>query len=123
MLVMFSSREVLFRDANQRWPDRIDLEQVLSPNGNIVSDPPDHEIYREIEKCIGSESDWSQLAAWSFHQALGNLIRLKHSQGCLHVLTKDVTFEMFDEMMLSNLEHETWASEREIYTALPTRLN
>jgi hypothetical protein len=119
MTLAFAAREEIFNNARQRWPAKIRLLPDLSPMGNVVTTPCENAIYSDIENAIPENDDWAHIAAWSFHQALGEFIHQHWAQQCHEVETRDVTLDMFDRMMTSNLLHESWSAERAVYHALP----
>ena len=116
---MINSKRELFETARNRWPEEM---RILSSELNkkpVGTDPCSIEIYREIENSIAIFDNWNQVAAWAFHQALGKLERYKHRRAEQFLRTKDVSFKSFNTMMMSNLSHDDWKDEREIYLKLP----
>lgn len=116
---MFASKREIFENARKRWP--LDLNLALRPSrhGSVLTEPSSLEIYNDIERGIEKSDEWAQLAAWAFHQAFSSLIKDRYE--CSHpvIIAREVSFESFDEMMRSNLAHESWRDERAIYLSLP----
>jgi len=91
----------------------------VSTPDTVVTEPSSFEVYQDIEKSIETVDEWSQLSAWAFHQALSLLIKEAYRKGEAVVVTGNVPFDLFDKMMMSNLSHELWHREREIYESIP----
>ncbi|PHQ59635.1 MAG: hypothetical protein COC10_13300 [Sphingobium sp.] len=114
------SKYYLFEEAAKKWPRKMIILQSASDSISISTDPSDTEVYKSIEKEVGSD-DWMQIACWSFHQSMSLLIKDCHARGARVVYPGEVTFTSFDTMMKGNLLHEVWRSEREAYSSLPLR--
>jgi hypothetical protein len=105
----------LFESARERWPS----SPVTASNGAA--------IYRAIEEACKptgeytQHDEWTQLANWAFHQAIGALARDAGSGKI--VRREDVTFDVFDEWMRFNLADECWEAERREYEASPSRFH
>lgn len=105
----------LFEEAKNRWPLHI---RALPTNGYppFVTEPCLVNVHRNIEAACSpkgewtEEDNWTALANWSFHQALGAVV--DQSKAEQDVYRDEVTFEMFDKRMRSNLAIEHWADER-----------
>ena len=96
------------------WPDAITLR---SRGGQDAL----NNIYWPIEARLEDDGDeWTQLAAWAFHQALWVLARTKVSAGRAVLRPADVTLEAFDYWMMTNLSDETWAEARHEYNGHST---
>ncbi len=87
------------------------------------AEPPLGDIYDAIELSCSptdkwsSDDEWTNLANWSFHQALWSLAERTKSTKNIH--REEVTFEMFDERMRVNLSDESWSAERVEYADSP----
>lgn len=119
MLITPSSKRDLYEHARARWPSTLRIIRDRSNDAVVVTDPSDYDVYRAIENTIGANDEWSQLSAWAFHQALGIKIREDYNEKKLLVLTRSVTFEMFEKYIKSNLADESWEEERDTYNNLP----
>lgn len=119
MLKMSSSKREIYENARARWPQMFRIIWDVSSATSVITDPSDFEAYRAVEESIGLNDEWSQLSAWAFNQALGNIIDEYFSDGKSLILTKAVPFEVFDKKMKSNLAHDCWQEERLIYERLP----
>ena len=102
-------KQALLDRVKSLWPDAI----TLRPDGG-------HEalnnIYWPIEaKLEESGEEWIQLAAWAFHQALGEVTDAKARSGHSSVRPADVTLAAFDRWMKKNLSDETWSAVRSEY--------
>lgn len=84
-------------------------------------------MYRLIEESCDpsgewTQSDeWTQLANWSFHQALSELA--EHAAAEKVIRREDVTFDMFDYWIRSNLTDECWDEERREYEDSASRFH
>jgi hypothetical protein len=116
----------LFESTRDRWP----LSFRIIPTEGIPSyaaEPEMVEVYRSIEEACAprgewTQSDeWTQLANWAFHQALGALAEDGVSEKT--VRREDVTFDMFDHWTRFNLSHKCWDEERHEYEASPSRFH
>lgn len=81
------------------------------------------DVYRKIEadceptEALTPEDEWTNLANWSFHQALWSIAE-RSEEGRLN--RDQVTFQMFDNCMKRNLSaDDCWISERVEYEASP----
>ena len=74
-------------------------------------------IYWPLEERLNDADDWTQLAAWAFHQALWELAGSRGGVGEATLRPADVSFEAFDRWMKKNLSDETWANVRKDYDA------
>ncbi|MBB4155688.1 hypothetical protein GGQ80_003613 [Sphingomonas jinjuensis] len=63
------------------------------------------------------EHEWTGLANWSFHQALWTIAEQATEER--DVGRDEVTFEMFDDCMRSNLAANCWVAERRKYEDSP----
>lgn len=68
------TRKSLFASAKEKWPPRYRISHRAPRSGAVITDPSISETYRRIEGEIGSDDEWSQLAAWAFCQALSNIV-------------------------------------------------
>lgn len=119
MLIIPSSKRELYENARARWPSTLRILRDRSNDAVVITDPSDFDAYRDIESAIGTNDEWSQLSAWAFHQALGIKVRETYKERKLLVLTRSVSFEMFEKQIKSNLADESWQEERIIYEKLP----
>ncbi|WP_425993749.1 hypothetical protein [Caulobacter sp. DWR1-3-2b1] len=114
-----NSRNELFENVRARWPEELLIlnEQIALPA--ILTEPSDWTVYKSIEKSISSEGEWINLAAWAFHQALNTLLHRSWEARSGVVRSNDVSFQLFDVKMKSNLADSSWAAERAIYSRMP----
>ncbi|MBA3898085.1 MAG: hypothetical protein H0X36_13340 [Sphingomonadaceae bacterium] len=112
------SKREIYDNARVRWPPTFRIIRGRSNANVVITDPSDFDTYRDIEKSIGPNDEWSQLSAWAFYQALGKEIRKSYEEGQLLVLTRNVPFGIFETQMKSNLADESWRDERIIYENL-----
>jgi hypothetical protein len=120
---MVTSRRELFENARKRWPEGVRILQVQPDINNCVhTDPPLYEIVEKIQNSIDSIDNWSQISAWSFHQAADKLGRRKYKRLEQNLRFKDVSFRSFNTMMIRNLSEDKWGDhwkdEREMYLKL-----
>ncbi|MDO9490497.1 MAG: hypothetical protein Q7J32_19170 [Sphingomonadaceae bacterium] len=117
----------LFERARERWPL---VFRVMPVEGVpcFESKPCIAEVYRDIEASSQPEGEgtpadeWKALAHWSFHQALWALAQQVEWERDLH--RDEVTFEMFDEWIRSNLAgDDCWRAERQEYEESPSRFH
>lgn len=116
----------LFEQTRERWPLTI---RVTPTNGLpcFEAQPSLAEVYQDIEaSCEPAgewtrEDEWTKLANWSFHQAFWGLA--ERSSSGRHIGREEVTFDMFDEWMRSNLSDDDWSAERHEYEESPKRLH
>ena len=102
-------KQALLDRVKSLWPDAI----TLRPDGGQDAL---NNIYWPIEEGLEAEAnEWLQLAAWAFHQALGELARCRVDSGCAAVRPADVSLEAFDRWMRKNLADETWSEVRKDY--------
>lgn len=84
-------------------------------------------MYRSIEESCDpvvertQNDEWIQLANWAFHQALWALAKGTVTERIIR--REDVTFDMFDYWMRSNLSDESWEEERREYEDSPPRFH
>jgi len=103
----------LFERVRSSWPDSINLKSdANSSEGDAIWGVVD--CYDSLESKL-ADDDWLAIGAWSFHQALTELARLKLQSGMKTVNPADVSFEAFDANMLENLADDTWSEERTRY--------
>jgi DNA-binding GntR family transcriptional regulator len=114
----------LFESTRGRWP----LSFRITPTRGtppFLDEPDTVAVYRSIEEACEptgeyTQSDeWTQLANWAFHQALGEVAKNVASEKI--VRRDEVTFDLFDKWMRSNLSEECWHEERREYEASPSR--
>ena len=117
----------LFDLARKRWPLSI---HVVPRDGtpNFEAEPGLVAIYEAVEASHQSTGDWTPqdewqgLANWSFHQALWKLAERSASER--DIARDEVTFQMFDEEMRSNLwGDDCWIAERQEYEESPSRFH
>lgn len=102
----------LFESTKERWPD------------GPMTASKEAAVYWAIEEACKppgeyTQSDeWTQLANWAFHQAIGTLANDAAPEET--VRREEVTFDLFDEWMRFNLTHECWEAERREYDASPS---
>lgn len=116
----------LFETTRERWPSYV---HVVPTDGwpTFETTPTLSEIYDAVEAaCVPegdrtAEDEWIGLANWSFHQAFWALAENLGVEG--KVFREEVTFEMFDEQMRSNLSDDCWNSERVEYQESTTRID
>lgn len=105
----------LFESTKERWP-----EVSIGPSNGVA-------IYRAIEEACEptgeytQKDEWTQLANWAFHQAIGTLADDTASGKV--VRKEEVTFDLFDEWMRFNLADDCWEAERREYEASPSRFH
>jgi hypothetical protein len=123
---MAIEKRKLFESTRERWPSFV---EVVPADGlpSFKTTPNLTDIYTAVEAACESasertaEDEWIGLANWSFHQALWVLAENLGLQG--KVFREDVTFEMFDAQMRSNLSDDCWRLERLEYEGSPSRIN
>jgi DNA-binding GntR family transcriptional regulator len=109
---MVINKTKLFESARDRWPPIFTERETVA-------------IYQAIEEACEptgeytQSDDWTQLANWAFHQALGALAKDERFKEIIH--RDEVTFDLFDEWMRFNLSEECWDEERREYEASPSR--
>ncbi len=103
----------LFDCVRTSWPHSIILKSDASSGEGDAVWSVMH-CYDSLEPKFAAD-DWLAIGAWSFHQALMELVRLKIKSGLTTVNPADVSFEVFDANMRENLDDETWAEERSRY--------
>lgn len=116
----FSKRE-LYESAREKWPSSFRIVLSKSTGENIVTDPSDYDVYRRIEDSLGEKDDWVRISAWAFYQALGEIIKQCFHEKKLLLLSRMISFELFDRKLKANLLDASWWEERAIYDALPER--
>jgi len=116
---MFTSKKELFDVTKRRWPKKFHVLSDKSSAEIVFTTPSEYDVYKHIESEIGKEDEWSQLMAWAFHQALSVFIKDRYRLQERLIRTEDVPFELFNEMLESNLTDDSWCNEREIYDSLP----
>lgn len=109
----------LYEDSKSRWPSVFRIIREKSKASIVKTDPSEFEVYRDIENKIGDGDEWSHLAAWAFHQALGMLVKKSYIEQKLLIPTRLVTFEIFDRQIRANLADDSWHEERAVYERLP----
>jgi hypothetical protein len=123
---MIIDKKKLFEDARGRWPESL----RVTPKEGVPcfrAEPSLTEVYRSIEASCSPASEWAtsdewcQLANWSFTQALWTLAEQVNSERL--ILRDEVTFDMFDAIMRSNLSHHEWTAYRKAYEASPSRIH
>jgi hypothetical protein len=115
----------LFERTRERWPLTV---RVRPTNGVPPFDtqPCLVDVHGVIEASCApagewtAEDEWIALANWSFHQALW---ALAEGSGERHLHRDQVTFDMFDECMRSNLSDDCWNAERLEYKESPSRFH
>ena len=103
----------LFERVRTLWPDSI----ILKSDANSGPGDPIWSVvhcYDSLEPQL-IHDDWLVIGAWSFHQALSDLARLKLESGSRMVTPSEVSLEAFDANMRENLTVETWKEERSRY--------
>lgn len=116
----------LFERTRGRWPPNVRVVPTagvpcFKTTPNLV------DVYAAIEASCepkgewAAEDEWTQLANWSFHQALWALA--ENSGAEKHINREQVTFEMFDEQMRLNLSDDCWNAERTEYEESPSRFH
>ncbi len=116
----------LFEQAKDRWPRRL---RVYPTNGFPPFDakPSLVDVHNDIQAACDPQGDWTEeeewtgLANWSFHQALRAVANQSTAERNLD--RDEVTFEMFDERMRSNLANDCWVAERHQYEESPLRFH
>ena len=120
--VMAIERMRLFELARNRWPRRM---RVIPKNGfpPFDAEPSLVDVHGDIQAACDpkgewtEEDEWTGLANWSFHQAIWAVFDQSTAE---RVVDRDeVTFEMFDECMRSNLSADCWVAERRQYEEGP----
>ena len=81
------------------------------------------DVYEFAEKARHADDDLGELASWAFNQAVHVLARAEGASKDMRVLIRNVTLELFDEMMRSNLEHVSWEKEKLIRRNMPALLH
>jgi len=114
-----NSKNELFENVRARWPEQFFILSDQSALPSILTEPSDWTVYKEIEKSVSEEGELLNLATWSFHQALNKLFRVSWEARSSVVRSNDVSFQLFDAQMLSNLSDSSWAIERAIYSRMP----
>jgi hypothetical protein len=112
---VFLTRREIFNNVRERWPSQIRMVGINSSQSAVLTTPPLFEVYKTISGQLAPDDNWAELAAWSFHQALDKLGRRKFRQRQTVLHPHDVSFQSFNTMMISNLSHEDWESERAHY--------
>lgn len=108
---MVDKRE-LFERARSLWPDAVTIGSEAASLDAL------NNVYWPLEERLSRDSDdWTQLAAWAFHQALAELAGSRPSAGLAALRPNDIAFEAFDRWMRSNLSDESWAKVRAEYDA------
>ena len=115
----------LFERTRERWPLTV---RVLPTTGvpSFEAHPCLVDVHEAVEVSCApagewtAEDEWIGLANWSFHQALW---ALAERSGERHLHRDEVTFDMFDDCMRSNLTDECWNAERVDYEESPLRFH
>lgn len=123
---MVIEKKDLLERARERWQSVV---RVVPKDGvpSFEAEPCLVEMYRTIEASCAPkgewapEDEWTNLANWSFHQALWALA--EQSVSIKHLRREEVTFEMFDEWMRFNLSDDCWDAERAEYEESPLRFH
>jgi hypothetical protein len=121
---MIIEKSKLFEQARDRWPLRV---RVFPTNGfpPFDSEPRLVDVHRDIQASCDpngewtEEDEWTGLANWSFHQAFWSVADQSIEER--YVDRDEVTFELFDERMRSNLLADCWEAERKAYDESPLR--
>ncbi|KQM21442.1 hypothetical protein ASE73_15440 [Sphingomonas sp. Leaf24] len=123
---MAIEKERLFERARKRWPLAV---HVTPTNGSppFAAKPCLVEVYQAIEAACEptgertDEDEWTGLANWSFHQALWAVAERSVSERLVY--RDEVSFEMFDARMRTNLLDDCWIAERQQYEDSPVRFH
>lgn len=118
MLPPRSKRE-LFERVRTLWPKELHIPTAQPWLPAVSTEPAGFAIYEVIADSLPATDEWANLAAWAFHQALGELVERRYKSAERIVVVSDVSFGSFDTQMKSNLAHTSWDAERPIYLALP----
>jgi hypothetical protein len=116
----------LFETTRKRWPQNFQITPTDEVPG-FRAEPQLVSVFDTIDESCNPLDEWTQadnwtsVANWSFHQALWNLAKQQATEGLIR--RDDVTFEMFDVWMRSNLTDESWTAERQEYEASPSRFH
>jgi hypothetical protein len=112
----------LFERTRDRWPVYVHIR----PKDGVPcfeTNPSLLDVYRKIEadceraEALTPEDEWTNLANWSFHQALWSIAE-RSEEG--HLNRDQVTFQMFENCMKRNLSADNcWIAERVEYEASP----
>lgn len=123
---MAVEKKRLFEQAKDRWPRRM---RVFPTNGFPSFDavPSLVDVHSDVQVACDpkgewtEEDEWTGLANWSFHQALWAVANQSNAERDID--RDEVTFEMFDECMRSNLSADCWVNERRQYEESPLRFH
>ena len=116
----------MFESTRERWPESFfvhpkDGTPAFDSEPNLVAV---HHLIEDSCRPSGEwtqDDEWTHLAIWAFHQALWALA--EKATTAKSVSRDDVTFDMFDHFLRSNLSHECWDKERQEYEASPLRIH
>ncbi len=103
----------LFELVRALWPDLIILKTDADRKDGEAIWSVVH-VYDAVEVVV-QDDDWLTVGAWSFHQAITELARLKIRDGAATVDPAEVSFEAFDANMRENLADSSWTEERSLY--------
>lgn len=123
---MTVEKGILFEQTKGRWPRRIRVFPT-SRFPFFYAEPCLVDVHSRIQAACDPKGEWSKddewtgLANWSFHQALWTVAQQSKTERDIDC--DEVTFEMFDECMRSNLLSESWADERRQYEESPLRFH
>ena len=79
------------------------------------------DVYGCVSKLLPPEDDLADLAAWAFNQAIDRLASAEGVSKDVRLHIQNVSMNLFDEMMKSNLKHSSWAEEEIIWSNTPAR--
>jgi hypothetical protein len=80
-------------------------------------------VYECVSKLLPPNDDLADLASWAFNQSVDRLARAEGAPKNIRFLIGNVTLDMFDELMKSNLEHASWVEEELVWRNTPARLH
>jgi hypothetical protein len=116
----------LFESTRDRWPSKFHI----TPTDGVTGFDAEPELVGVYDRIAASceplgdyahDDEWTQLANWAFHQSLWALAKGGATERV--VRREDVTFEMFDDWLRSNLADDSWAEERREYEESPSRFH
>ncbi len=120
---MTATKTELLETSRERWKAAW-LEAIADRSTGDQSERASRlRVYDGVSRQLPPDDDLADLAAWAFNQSVDRLATQEGAPKSIRVLIANVTLDLFDEMMRSNLRHPSWAEEELDWRNTPSRLN